>query len=116
MFYQVRPNQMDSWLAQFAGQPQLPLVLDVREDWECDVVRLPEDARFELAFIPMGDIPARWQEALDRQRPIACLCHHGARSMRVAAYLAQQGFAHVANITGGIDAWAHECAPHIGYY
>ena len=115
MFYQVRPNQMDSWLAQFAGQGQLPLVLDVREHWECDVVRLGIDARFEQAFIPMGDIPARWQE-LDKERPVACLCPHGARSMRVAAYLAQQGFAHVANITGGIDAWAHERDPDIGHY
>lgn len=115
MFYQVRPNQMDSWLAQFAGQATLPLVLDVREHWECDVVRLGQDARFEQVFIPMADIPARWHE-LDRERPIACLCHHGARSMRVAAYLAQQDFAHVANITGGIDAWAHECDPGIGHY
>ena len=65
MFYQVRPKQMDSWLAQFAGQAPLPLVLDVREPWECEVVRLPEDARFAQAFIPMGDIPARWQDALD---------------------------------------------------
>ena len=64
MFYQVRPKQMDSWLAQFAGQAPLPLVLDVREPWECEVVRLPEDARFAQAFIPMGDIPARWQDAI----------------------------------------------------
>jgi len=45
---------------------------------------------------------------LSREQPIACLCHHGARSMQVAAFLAQQGFAHVANIAGGINAWSSQ--------
>ena len=116
MFYQVRPKQMDSWLAQFAGQAPLPLVLDVREPWECEVVRLPEDARFAQAFIPMGDIPARWQDALDPQRPIACLCHHGMRSQSVAAFLVQHGFEAVANITGGISAWSRELDASVPQY
>ncbi len=113
MFYQVRPNQVSDWLAQFTSQQ--PMLLDVREHWECHLVRLPDDARFEQVFIPMGDVPARHTE-LSPERPILCLCHHGARSMRVAAYLAQQGFAHVANVTGGIDAWADECDASIGHY
>ncbi|RAX27204.1 sulfurtransferase, partial [Enterococcus sp. HPCN18] len=37
---------------------------------------------------------------------IACLCHHGARSQRVAAFLSQNGFGDVANVAGGIDAWS----------
>jgi rhodanese-related sulfurtransferase len=62
---------------------------------------------FELVAIPMNEIPARIGE-LDTGRPIACLCHHGARSQRVAMFLAQNGFTRVANIAGGIDAWSAE--------
>jgi rhodanese-related sulfurtransferase len=55
----------------------------------------------------MGELTGRLTE-LDPSRPLACLCHHGARSLRVAAFLEQQGFAQLANITGGIDAWSRE--------
>ena len=41
---------------------------------------------------------------------------NGVRSLRVAAYLAQQGFENVSNITGGIDAWAHEFDPSVPLY
>eukprot|EP01038_Epipyxis_sp_PR26KG_P001821 gene1821-biopygen1315 len=62
----------------------------------------------------MGELPARLAElepARQAQRPIACLCHHGARSLRVASFLQHHGFEHLANITGGIDAWSHESDP-----
>ena len=115
MFYQVRPSQLPAWFGQFAQTQGQPIVLDVREHWEHQICKLPPDQHFELLCIPMSEVPARLQE-LPPQRPIACLCHHGARSMRVAAYLTQQGFSAVANITGGIDAWAHECDSSIGCY
>jgi len=47
---------------------------------------------------------------------VACLCHHGARSMRVAAFLAGNGFTQVANIAGGIDAWSIELDPALARY
>ena len=47
---------------------------------------------------------------------VACLCHHGARSQRVASFLAAQGFTHVANIAGGIDAWSAERDPRVPRY
>ena len=107
MFYQVRPSQLNDWLGQFAGDAVKPLILDVREKWECQIASVqPEDA-YELVHMPMGEITSRLQE-LDPDRPTACLCHHGARSMSVAAFLAREGFESVANITGGIDAWSHE--------
>lgn len=63
----------------------------------------------------MGEIPARLAE-LDPTRPIACLCHHGVRSLRVANFLAQNGFERLANITGGIDAWSIEADPTVPRY
>lgn len=60
----------------------------------------------------MGELPARLAE-LDPARPIACLCHHGARSLRIGLVLAAPRVEHLANITGGIDAWSHESDPAV---
>jgi rhodanese-related sulfurtransferase len=70
---------------------------------------------FELQIMPMNTVPARINE-LSREQPIACLCHHGGRSMQVAAFLAQQGFSHVANIAGGINAWSAQVDPSVPRY
>ena len=115
MFYQVRPALLDDWLGQFSGDGSKPVVLDVREKWECQVASVASSEHFELLSIPMGEITSRMNE-LDPDRPIACLCHHGARSMSVAAYLAREGFDQVANITGGIDAWSNERDPSVPKY
>ena len=117
MFYQVSPSQLDAWREQCASDSAqaLPVLLDVREHWEHALANAVKDTRFAHVHIPMAEVPARLSE-LDPQRPIACLCHHGARSMSVAAYLAQQGFTQVANVVGGIDAWATEYAPGMARY
>jgi rhodanese-related sulfurtransferase len=109
----VRPAQLTEWLAQ-ASAHGAPLVLDVREPWELQTASVRAEG-FELLAVPMGEVPARLQE-LDPARPIACLCHHGARSLRVAAFLAQHGFEQLANVTGGIDAWSHERDPAVPRY
>ncbi|MDF1485719.1 rhodanese-like domain-containing protein [Ramlibacter sp. H39-3-26] len=109
MIAQVRPAQLSDWLAAQAGAPDAepPVVLDVREPWELQTASVAPEAGFRLVAIPMGEVPARLGE-LEPERPVACLCHHGARSLRVASFLAANGFAQVANIAGGIDAWSHE--------
>jgi rhodanese-related sulfurtransferase len=70
---------------------------------------------FTLRTIPMSVIPPRLNE-LDPAQPIACLCHHGARSMQVASFLKARGFEHVANIAGGIHAWSAELDPKVPVY
>lgn len=89
-------------LAQRLADPSqtAPLLLDVREPWEFQTCHL-EGA----LLMPMNTVPARQQE-LDPDLEIVCICHHGARSMAVAAFLERQGFTHVTNLTGGIHAWA----------
>ncbi len=77
-----------------------PFLLDVREPWEFETARIEGST-----LIPMNTIPARLQE-LDEDAEIVCICHHGARSMSVAAFLERQGFGKVINLTGGIHAWA----------
>lgn len=112
MMEQLRPAELADWL--IAHGPSQPLVLDVREPWELRVASVSADG-FELATIPMGELPARLDE-LDPSRPVACLCHHGMRSLHVAAFLVQRGFACVANISGGIDAWSQERDPGVPRY
>lgn len=111
MVDQVRPSALPAW---FAAQPGAPVVLDVREPGELRAASVQADG-FELVAIPMNEVPARLAQ-LDPERPVACLCHHGARSQRVAMFLAHNGFSHVANIAGGIDAWSQERDPGVPRY
>lgn len=113
----ITPAQLPDWLQQAADPAApgvLPVVLDVREPWELQTASVKPEG-FELRAMPMRSVPARLLE-LDRHQPIACLCHHGARSLRVAAFLEQQGFERLANISGGIDAWSHERDPAVPRY
>ncbi len=113
MIPQIRPAQLAAWLATASAQGA-PVVLDVREPAEWQAASVKADG-FELVLMPMGSVPARLGE-LDASRPTACLCHHGARSQRVAAFLAGNGFAQVANVAGGIDAWAQELDTAVARY
>lgn len=85
-------------------------ILDVREPWELGIVTLEGSIP-----IPMGEIVARHEE-LDPRRPVAVLCHSGMRSYRIAVFLASRGYARVANVSGGIDAWAAELDPTLPRY
>ena len=89
-------------LAARLGDPARarPLLLDVREKWEFTTCSIEGST-----LIPMNTIPARIEE-LEEDAEIVCICHHGARSMAVAAFLERNGFGKVTNLTGGIHAWA----------
>jgi rhodanese-related sulfurtransferase len=113
MIDQITPNQLAQW-GQHHADAGTVLVLDVREPWELQTASI-KPAGVDFLHIPMNLIPARLTE-LDRSRPVACLCHHGGRSMQVAAFLAQQGFECVANIAGGIDAWSAQVDPSVPRY
>lgn len=109
----IQPAALQDWLRSVAGD-ELPVVLDVREPWELQTASV-KPAGFELLAMPMRSVPARYLE-LDRQRPIACLCHHGARSAQVAQFLIGNGFTQVVNIQGGIHAWSQELDPGVPVY
>jgi rhodanese-related sulfurtransferase len=113
MIDQIRPGQLAAWLQTMRVHGE-PVVLDVREPHELQMASVRADG-FTLLTIPMGVIPPRLNE-LDPHQPIACLCHHGARSMQVAAFLQSRGFEHVANIAGGIHAWSDELDSSVARY
>ena len=116
MIENVSPTQFTAW--RDAVAPAMPIVLDVREPWELQTASVKPDG-FDLLHIPMQSIPARIAElkqAHGADQPIACLCHHGMRSMQVANYLAQNGFTKVVNLYGGIAAWAQQIDASIPQY
>jgi monothiol glutaredoxin len=53
---------------------------------------------------------------LDRDAPVAFICHTGRRSQAVAEQVIRQGFKKVYNVTGGIDAWSVKVDPSIPRY
>jgi rhodanese-related sulfurtransferase len=110
MIAQLPPAQFSAWRDSLDANAPVPVVLDVREPWELQTASVTEDG-FTLLRIPMREVPARvdaLREELGADQPIACLCHHGMRSLQVANFLAQSGFTDVVNLQGGIDAWSRQ--------
>lgn len=112
---EIGPRELAAWLregeaggGESGAQP--PLVLDVREDWELAICRLPDSLH-----VPMREIPSRLHE-IDQTRPVVCLCHHGGRSQQVAMFLERQGLRSVYNLVGGIDGWARQVDPSCATY
>jgi rhodanese-related sulfurtransferase len=86
------------------------LLLDVREPWEYELCHI-EGSR----LIPMGQIQDALDDLEDGQE-IIVICHHGRRSEQVAEFLERSGFSNVANLTGGVEAWAQEIEPDMTRY
>lgn len=84
-------------------------IIDVREEAEHEATRVDG-----LPLIPMSEFLARIDE-IPVEGPLAVLCRSGARSGQVADYLNANGeHGEVANIEGGIIAWAAEGLPYQG--
>ena len=86
-------------------------VLDVREPYEVPIVNIG------APLIPLGDLPKRLDElAPQKDRNIVIHCRSGARSQKAALILKNAGFQHVANLAGGILAWAEKIDPTLPKY
>ena len=77
-------------------------LVDVRTDAEV--------ARGYIAgahHIPLQTLPARHTE-LEPGATTVIYCQSGGRSAQACAWLAEQGFAQVLNLQGGVSAWLRE--------
>jgi rhodanese-related sulfurtransferase len=86
------------------------VLLDVRQDWETKLCRLPN-----AVHIPIEEIELRAEE-LNPGDEIVVYCHQGVRSAAVAEYLRSLGFANVRNLLGGLDHWARAVDPAMRRY
>ncbi|HUR38346.1 MAG TPA: rhodanese-like domain-containing protein [Planctomycetota bacterium] len=87
-------------------------IIDVREDWERDIAKIPDQLH-----IPMNTIPQRLGEV--KAPPggeIVVYCHGGVRSMMVAGFLEQNGIPGVLSLAGGIAAWSSDVDPGVPQY
>jgi len=105
--YEITPEDLKT--LQDSGADVV--VLDVREPWEIQMASLAGTLN-----VPMNDVPARYDEVLDRRKHIVVMCHHGVRSYNVTAWLRQQGYDKVQSLVGGIDRWARQIDPSVGIY
>lgn len=104
----LTPTELAAWIADPARAA--PVLLDVREPWEFQTCHIA-GAR----LVPMNELPARLAE-LDPDAEMVAICHHGARSLQVAYFLARRGFERVHNLAGGVDAWARSIDPAMPVY
>ncbi len=86
------------------------LLVDIRETYEYDIVRVPG-----AKLIPPGDLPSRMSE-LDSAQEIALICKTGKRSVPALRLLQEAGFTKLLNVTGGIQAWAEEVDATVAKY
>jgi sulfur-carrier protein adenylyltransferase/sulfurtransferase len=95
--------------ARLAGEDP-PLVIDVRNRSEWDIVHLSG-----ATLIPLADLPQRVTE-LAHAREVVLYCHTGRRSAQGTQMLLELGFTHVSSLKGGIEAWAEKVDPSMPRY
>jgi rhodanese-related sulfurtransferase len=94
---ELTPDECKAHLEQAESRPML---LDVREPWEYQIVHLEGSQ-----LVPMRKVP-EIVETMDPHQEIIVVCHHGIRSRQVVLFLEHHGFSNVVNLKGGLDAWA----------
>ena len=83
------------------GKGLQAVLLDVRDKWEYDICHIDGSINISLS-----DITVRKYE-LEKKTKTVIICHHGMRSAMAAEHLILEGFEHIVNLEGGIDAWAN---------
>jgi len=97
---------------------ELKVLLDKKADVFILDVRNPDEyALCNLGghLLPFNELPSRLHE-LNPKQQIIIHCHAGGRSRRATEFLIKEGFKNVANLRGGITAWANEIDPTMAKY
>ena len=86
-------------------------IIDVREQKEFDVARIPGSK-----LIPLGQVVGRAAE-IDEGRETVVHCKMGGRSAKAIEALTRAGFkGRLVNLKGGITAWSNEVDPSVAKY
>lgn len=79
-------------------------IVDVREPWEHDLIRIPQ-----AVFVPLSKMmenPQDFTENIDWNKKVLFVCRSGGRSNRAAEIFASDKL-DVYNLTGGIKSLYH---------
>ncbi len=88
------------------------LLLDVREQKEYEIARIPGST-----LLPLSIIQQRVSELEEmKDREIVVHCKLGGRSMQACQYLETLGFRNLVNLAGGITAWSEQVDPAVPKY
>ena len=88
------------------------LLLDVREQNEYEIARIPGST-----LLPLSVIQQRVSELEEmKDREIVVHCKLGGRSMQACQFLEALGFRNLANLAGGITAWSDQVDPAVPKY
>lgn len=106
--WEVTPRELQA----MREQGERLLLLDCRTPEEAEVAEMGADL-----LVPMQVLGQRLHELEPhRDEKIVVHCHHGSRSLQVAAALRRQGFADVTSLAGGIDLWSRDIDPGVPRY
>ena len=81
------------------------LLVDVREPWEYEEVRVA-GAR----LIPLGEFTRRYAE-LPHDQDLLMICHTGYRSAQATNFLLRHGYPRAFNVVGGMEEWEEAGLP-----
>ena len=76
-----------------------PLLVDVREQGEFGVMRVPG-----AVLMPLSTFTTQFED-LPKDRPLLVMCAVGGRSARATDLLVANGYPQAVNVAGGITAW-----------
>lgn len=88
------------------GTASAPVVLDVREPNETNLGRIPG-----AIVIPRGTMETKVEAMIPRDANVVIYCASGNRSALAADTLQQMGYANVASMAGGWNAWVAAGGP-----
>ena len=106
---------------------ELQTLLEASADGEIQLIDVREPRELAIANLnhlgfqnyPLGSYEQWESSIIDELKPgvpTYVLCHHGIRSAQMTAWLLNQGFTDVTNISGGIDAWSNQVDTTIPQY
>lgn len=81
------------------------VLIDVREPWEYEQIRIPG-----AVLIPLGEVPDRLGE-IPEATDVYVHCRLGGRSGKAVEFLRAHGRPRSFNVVGGIDAWKEAGLP-----
>ena len=88
------------------------LLIDCRRPDELEIAKIEPSLFFQMQTMP-GRVD-ELKQYIDRD--VIVFCHHGRRSLRVAALLRHHGFGRIKSMAGGIDRWSEEIDPEVAVY